>query len=221
MASVDVVKAGTLGELNPGLTGAVALLNPLALQLDGFLNFSLGPLQADLQAQLQANVSASASIALSIGDPLAAIRAAIAAVVQLQAAFSAALALGVPTPSFQASAQIQALAAANVALQVKLGLLDVLIQGSLQLRTKTFGLTGTLGAALAAGPAFLLSFDGISDNTPASAIGGMIQQKLSSALQDPGNPGVTLQPNQPISGVLILTSGSATFTAMGAILPTT
>jgi len=213
MAIIDPVASGTLGELNIGLAAAVGFINPLGAQLDALIGLGLSPLQVDLAAQFNAALAAQATLSLQVTDPLAAIRAALAAVIQLQAALTAALAL--PPLHLGLSAELSASAALAGALSAKIGGLRLLIAAALQVKIPAIRAAATLGAHLAAGPAIVLVFDGIADATPLATIGSLIQAKFAGGVTHDGN---TILPGDPVSGIMIITKGAAVFASLSAII---
>lgn len=212
MASVDEVAGGTLGEINVATQQLNIFLPALSAQIDAAIGLGLGPLKFDLSTQLSGALSAQASITASIGDPLAAIRAALLAVAQLQASLS--LALTLPPIQLTLSAELSATAALAGALQAKLGLIEGIISAALAIKLPAINFSEGLGSALGAGPAILLTFDGISDGTDMASIGNLIQAKLQGPVTFSGD---TIDPGDNVSGVLLLTTVSPVFTAMAQL----
>ena len=215
MATVDPVASGTLGQLNIGLTAAVAFLNPLGAQIDGMIAGGIGPFEAQLAAQLNAALSAQAALSIQVSDPLAAIRAALAAIIQLQAALTAALAL--PPLSLSIGAQVSAAAALSGALTAQLGPLRALIAAALQIKIPAIKAAADLAVSLGAGPAIVLVFDGIADFTTLATIGNEIQVLFNAGVVHGAN---VINPGDPVSGIIFLTKGPAVFAALQAIIQT-
>jgi hypothetical protein len=213
MALVTEVGGGTLGSFNVGLSASLGFLFPLSAQVDALLGVALGPLQVDLGIQLNAALALQATLVLEISDPLAALRLAIAAAAQLQAALTAALTL--PPVQLSLSAELSAAAALAGALTARIGGLKLLIAAALQVKIPAIKLASDLALAASAGPAIILSFDGIADGTNLAQIGGQIQSKFSSGVSfGPDSIG----PATPVSGVIIVTAGASVFASLGAIL---
>lgn len=212
MATVDEVAGGTLGSINSGLSQLNFFLPALSAQLDAAIGLGLGPLKFDLSSQLNASLAAQASITASIGNPLDSIRLALLAVAQLQAALSAALTF--PPIELSLSAELSATAALAAALSAKLGLLDGVIKAAIAVKIPAVNFSQVIGGSLDVGPAIMLTFDGISDSTSMAAIGNLIQSKLQAPVTFGGD---TINPSDPVSGVLILTTASPVFGAMAAL----
>jgi hypothetical protein len=75
-----------------------------------------------------------------------------------------------------------------------------------------------LGDALSAGPFICLAFDGITDLTDLQSIGSLIATKFSSPITFGPD---TINPGDPVSGVIILTTAGLAFTALGQLITTT
>lgn len=212
MATVDEIAGGTLGEINLGLSSANIFLPALSAQLDAAIGSGLGPLKFDLAVQLSGALAAQASIAISVGNPLDAIRQALMAVAQLQAALS--LALSLPPIQLTLSAELSATAALAGTLSAKLGLIEGIISAALAVKLPAISFIEGLGNALNVGPAILLAFDGISDGTSMSSVGGLLASKLNNPVTFGGD---TINPGDNVSGVLLLTTVSPVFTALAQI----
>jgi hypothetical protein len=210
MASVDEIAGGTLGELNTGLDQATVLLPALTAQIDAAIGLGLGPLKFDLGVQLNAALAATATLTLQVGNPLAALQAALAAVVQLQAAITASLAL--PPVQLSLGAELSAMAALAGTVSARLGAIEGIIQAALAAKLPAVQFLD--GLDLNVGPAILLGFDGISDGTQMSQIGNLIQNKLQAPVTFGGD---TIQPTDNVSGVLLLTTADPVFTVMAQI----
>lgn len=209
MAVVDEVASGTLGTLNTGLSALNISLPGLTAQLEAAIALGLGPLKFDLAAQLNAALTIQASVAFNIGNPLAAIQAALLAVAQLQAALQIALTL--PPIQISVSAELSAAASLAATLSARLGLIEGIISAALAVKIPITQLSLDLGGALSAGPAILLSFDGISDGTSMSGIGSLIAAKFASPVTFSGD---TINPGDPVSGMIIITKADAVFAAL-------
>lgn len=195
----SIVVAGTLGDINVAASAAAVILFPLSAQLDAMLSFALGPFQADLMAQLNATIAAQATLTLQIGDPTAALQLALSALAQLQAALSAALAL--PPINLSLSAELTAAAALVASIQVKLGLLDLLIKAALQIKFTALKFGADLQASLGAS-AVLITFSGSTLSVSGSDI---------KALFDSGVPTIG-SGDGPVSGIIIVAKTNAGFT---------
>lgn len=130
-----------LVDVNVGLSAAVSLIDPLAIQLEAALfgAFGLGPLQLDFQARLDAALSVSLNWNPS---------AQISALYNLAGAISAGLVI--PLPALNASAD----AAAD--LQLKIGGIQILLDAGLALITPAFDAVAAANAALNAGCGYLV-----------------------------------------------------------------
>lgn len=204
----------TLGQVNIGLAVGLGLMNPLLLQLDLFLTgqFGLGPFLADIQVQFSAAISAVLQLSIGISDPLAALRALLAALVQVQASLAVALSFPLPVVSIQASAQISAIASLSAALALKIGGIKALLAAGLAVKIPALQFVAEFAAALSAGPVHLLSFTG--DNLTIT--GAQIAAQFAAGL-GPSDP---IAPGEQVSGILIVTKDPAVFAALGAILKT-
>jgi hypothetical protein len=211
----DAYRAIHLIDFNVGAAAAVALLNPLGAQVDALLALGLGPFQALLAAQFNAALAASASLALTISDPLSALRAAIAAVAQLQAALSAALAL--PPIQLSLSAELTASAALAATLQGQLGGLQLLIRAALAIKIPAIQAAAQAYADLNVGPFFAIAFSGSSTAEVSSWLAGEVGSGGLTA------DSLTLPPTLPTFGVLIFAAASiaadaSAFAAFNAII---
>lgn len=218
--SINDVLSGSLGAANIGAAGAVGVLNPLAGQLDAAIAFGLGPLQADIAASLSAAVSLQASLTLQFTDPFSAIRSALQALIELQGSLTAALAL--PPVALSVSAELGAAAAVAAALTAKLGAIKALLDGAVAIKTPAVRLAADLAASLAVGPVVVLSFDGLnvsgSGGPPGATlqeVGNLIASRFSSPV---GSPAIL--PTNAVSGIIILTTSTAAFSALGTLIPT-
>lgn len=203
MATVTPVVGGTLGNINVGLAAAVAFLNPLGAQIDALISLGLGPFQLNLNAQLNAMIAVQVNLPL----PAVAIQGAIDAAASLVASLTVSLEL--PFPSIALSADISG----DISLQI--GGLDLLIEAALAIKIPAINAAAALSAALSAGPAILLTFDGISTATPMSAVGGLIASTFAGPITADA---VTIQPFQPVSGIIIVTTGASVYTSLSAIM---
>lgn len=214
MGLPDAYRAIDLLDFNVGAAAAVALLNPLGAQIDALLALGLGPFQALLAAQFNAALAATASLSLTIGDPLAALTLAIAAVAQLQAALTAALAL--PPIQLSLSAELTASAALALTLQGQLGGLQLLIKAALAIKIPAIQAAAALGASLNAGPFFAISFSDVQLQQVSSWLSGEVGSGGLNA------DSTTLLPTDITYGVLIfgsLPSAQAAFSAIISVPP--
>jgi hypothetical protein len=217
MALPDAYRAINLIDFNVAAAASVALLNPLAAQLDLMISLGLGPFQAALSAQLAAAVQASAALSLSfsIGDfsLVAQLQGLISALATLQAALAASLSLGLPPISLSIGAELTATLALAAALKLELSGIQLLIQAALRLTIPAIKLAASLTAALNVGPFYAISFSG----TTLDGVSSWLSNELSSAggLDADGN---FLARNQPdVFGVLLIgpdPSFSASFNAI-------
>lgn len=203
--------SGNLIDFNVGLAAAVGFINPLSAQLDALLAGGLGPFQADIAANLNASLAAQATLTLQVSDPLASLKLAIAAVAQLQAALTAALAF--PPVTLSVSAELVSSIALAGALSAKLGLIKALIQAALSVKLGAVKAAADLTAHLNAGPAFAFSFSGDTlGNT-----GTLIQGLFASGLSQGGN---TILPSEVVTGVVLLTKVPSVSASLSAIITT-
>lgn len=206
-ATPTIILAGTLGHINVAAAAAVAILNPLMFQLDFSLfgALGLGGLQFDLQAQLQAAIAAS----LNITTPLPSFLIALAGLAQIEAELR--LALTIP---FSLSVSVNASLIA--ALTARLGGIEAMIKASISLKIPAVQLLAEIEAAIGAGPAFLIAFDAHQPVTLADAGTGlslMFNQVLT-------NGTYTINPTDPVYGVVILTASPVVFASLGVLLRT-
>ena len=213
MALTDV-GSYTLGEINIGLAVGIGLMNPLLLQLDLFLTgqFGLGPFLAEVQVQFQAAISATLQLSIGISNPLQALQALLAALVQIQASIAVALAFPLPIVSIQASAQLSAIATLSGALALKIGGIKALLSAGLAVKIPALKFVGQISAALSAGPVHLLTFTG----DPLINAGAQIQSQFAAGL-GPSDP---IAPGTLVDGIIIVTKDPAVFNALGVILKT-
>ena len=213
MAVVDV-GSYTLGEVNIGLAVGIGLLNPLLLQLDLFLfgQFGLGPFLLDIQVQFQAAISATLQLSIGITDPLAALRALLAALIQLQASIAIALSFPLPMITIQAAAQLSAVASLAGSLSLKIGGIQALLAAGLAVKIPALQFVAKMAATLSAGPIHLLTFTG---DTLLNS-GAQIQTKFASGL-GPSDP---ITPGTLVDGIIIVCKDPIVFQALGVILKT-
>ena len=212
MATIDEIAGGTLGSINIGAATANIFLPSLSAQIDASIASGLGPAKFDASAQLNAALAAQATFTISALNPLDYIRQSLAAVVQLQASLTAALAL--PPLQISLSAELAATAALAGSLTAKLGILEGLISAALSVKNPAVKFSDGLGTALGVGPALLLAFDGISDGTTLASIGSLIQTKFASPISFAGN---TINPGDFAGGVIIVTKVAPVFTQLSIL----
>lgn len=203
------VTSGTLGQYNVGAAAAVGFLAPLSAQLDALLAVSLGPFQATLSAQLNGALAASAGLAIAISNPLASIQALLVALVSLQAALQAALALP-GLPSVQIGAQLSASLALSATLAAQLGGVRLAVQAAVAIKIPALRLAAELAASLNAGPAFAFSYTG-----QLGTVGSEISALYGVGLVDGAN---SITPTENVYGVTILSSVPSVQAALQAII---
>ena len=213
MATVDVILSGTIGEVNEGLGFATGALNPLAAQLDLSLSLGLSALQSNIRGSLSAAVGVNASLTVSFDDPLAALRASLFAAIELQASLTLALSLP-PLVLPEIALDLAASASLVASLSFQLGGIDLAIQGALAIKIPAQRLAADLNVALGLGPMVLLAFDGLADGTSMQDIGDLIATKFSSSLGTP-----QIDPPDPISGIIIITTATAAYAALNVVFP--
>ena len=215
MASITEVAGGSLFNVNFGAQDALDFIIPLGAQIDASLSIGLVSLKTDLSAQLNAALATQATLSLSISDPFSAIRDALAALAQLEAALSVALVL--PPVNLSLSAELSATAALAGSLSARLALIDGAISAALGVKIPATKFSLGLDDALSAGPFLCLAFDGITDLTNLQSIGSLIATKFASPITFGPN---TINPTDPVSGVIILTTAGPAFTALGQLITT-
>lgn len=191
------IRSATLGEFNVALVGALAVLNPLAAQIDALIAIGLGPFKLGLMAQ----VNASASLSLFIGaDIIARLNLLLTALAQLQATLSAEVFIGV-------SANIDI----DASLAIQVGLLELAIEAALGIKIPAIRLAASLAAQLAVGPVFALTTEG-----ELAPVGAEIASEFSSGLSADGN---TIPPTGVNTyGVYLLASDPSAILALQAII---
>lgn len=194
-------------DFNVGATAALAVLNPLAAQVDFALfgSLGIGAIQANLQAQLTAALKAQLDIGLNISNPYIGFQLALAGIAGLQAQIAAALSGAIPAVSIDATGQLAATAALAAILQVQIGGLQALIDGALKVKLPAVGLAADFAAKLQAGPITVLAWD---SETVANVV---TEIQTSVAPLYPANS----------YGILIITQASAAWSAMGYFFSTT
>lgn len=212
-ATIDDVLVGTVGAAIPGLSASVAVLNPLAAQLDAVIAFGLGPVQSDLSASLDASIGLQATLALTLTDPTANIRKAIQALFELLSVLQAALSL--PPVVLNVSAELGASAALSAALSAKLGAINQLLNAAIAVKIPAVRLAANLTSVLTTNGIVVESFDGLSDPTTLQQIGGLINTKFSG-----GVGAGAIAATDPVAGIIILTNSPLAFAALGAIIAT-
>ena len=217
MALPDAYRAISLLEFNVGAAASVALLNPLAAQLDAMIALGLGPFQLGLAAQFNAALAATAalSLTLSIGDfaLIANLKAAISALAQLQAALAAGLALGLPPISLGLTAELTLTASLAASMKIRLGAIQLLIQAALMVKIPAVKLAAQLSASLSVGPFFAVSFS----DTTLSAVSSWLAAEVSSGGLSADSQ--TLAPTQPgVFGVLLFGPNPSFSASFGAII---
>lgn len=215
MATVDEVAGGDLFNVNFGAQDAIDFIIPLGAQIDTALSVGLTSLKTDLGSQLNATLATQATLSLQISDPFQTIRDALAALSQLQAALAAALVL--PPVNLSLSAEIGATAALAGSLTARLASIDGAIAAALNVKIPAVKFSQGLGDALSAGPFICLAFDGITDATDLQTIGSLISTKFSSTISFGPN---SINPGDPVSGVIILTTAGSAYTALGQLITT-
>jgi hypothetical protein len=187
-ADINEIMTASLGGINVGLAAAAGVINPLAAQIDAGISLGLSPLQVDLAAQFDAAVS------LSITPPSLQLEAALAALIDLEASIRAALLM----PSITVGADVSA------AISAKIGMIQALIEGMIAIKIPALGIAAQMAAAMSAGTAVLLSFNGIADpQADLETIGGAIAAKFSAPIGDNSGP---ILPTDPVAGVIIPTA---------------
>jgi hypothetical protein len=214
-ATIDEIVTGNLLSINEGLGLAVGVLNPLAAQLDLSLSIGLSPLKSNISAALEAALGFNAALNIAFTDPFANIRAALEALIQLQASLSLALSLP-PLALPEISLEIGFTAELIASLSLQLGGLDLAIDAALAIKIPAVRLAADLNAALSAGPAVLLAFDGISDPTNMQTIGNLIATKFSSPV---GAFPDTIDPTDDIAGIMIITAAPSAYVGLEVIFP--
>jgi len=194
---ITSIRSATLGEFNVALVGALAVLNPLAAQIDALIAIGLGPFKLGLMAQ----VNASASLSLFIGaDLIARLNLLLTALAQLQATLSAEVFIGV-------SANISI----DASLAIQIGLLELAIEAALGIKIPAIRLAASIAADLAVGPVFALATEG-----ELAEVGGDINSEFSDGLSADGNDIPPTGVNT--YGVYLLASDPSAMLALQAII---
>jgi len=199
-------KSASLGQFNVGLAVALGFLNPLAIRLDALIAVGIGPFEALLAAQLNASLAAQATLAVQF-DPTANLRVLANALVQLQVALEAALAVDV---SVGIQAELNVVSDLAITLQIQLGGLQLAIEAVLAIKIPALALAAELQAKLSA-TVFGFSFE---DDSLATT-GGQIASLFSSGLVDGSN---SIGPGDPVGGVVLLGSAAFAIDAIFAII---
>ena len=213
MAYNGAIYAGSLLDINVAAAGSLAVLNPLLAQVDFavFGSLGIGTLQANLQSQLSAALQAQAGISLGISNPFAGFASALAGISVLQAQITQALAGAIPVVSFEATAQLSAIASFSAVLGAQIGGLEALIQGALAVKAPARSFAGQLSGALSAGPVFVVSFDGVSLSSAGSSIASDFSTGLSYGMNNIG-------PSDTAYGLVIVTKSVSAWGALQATL---
>jgi hypothetical protein len=222
MAATEVkeVIEGGLGDWNIGLTAAVGFINPLGAQLDAMIAANAA-FRSELAVQLDASLALQASLALSVTDPFAYIKSALQAIIELQAALTAALAL--PPIGLSIGAELGAAASLSAALSAKLAAL-LSIDAAIAIKIPAIRAAADMAAALSVGGIVALSFDGLNDDPPntLAEVGQLIKDKFAAGIGNTAAPPTdySIAPTKRVSGVIVVTDLSPTFDAMGSIMVT-
>lgn len=215
MAYNGAVFVGTLIDINIAAAGALAVLSPVLAQIDFtvFGSLGLGALQGNLQAQLSAALQAALQISTGIANPFAGFAAALAGIGVLQATITLALSGTIPAISLDVLAQLSALASFSATLGVQVGGLEALIQGAISVKGPAISFGGSLAAALAIGPVFVISWE----NIPMFTAGADINTDFSTGLSQGG---FSILPGESVYGVLLVTKTPGAWSAIQATLRT-
>ncbi len=201
--AVRALAGGTVGDVSFAASAAVALLRPLAAQIDVFLGTIVGPLQAEMRAQLTSSLELSAGV--SISNPLSQLKDLLTLVAQLKAA----LALGLAAPSVNLEASAHARAAA--ALRLKLSLLSGAVEAMLKFKTPALALAARLLAGFSAGGVALLDFE----SSELRTAGQELQQEFEAGI-DVGS--TSIDAGAPAYGFVLVTSSQQTHDALRLLL---
>ena len=215
MAYNGAVFAGSLADINEAAAAALAITGTLVAQVDFTLfgSLGLGALQANLSAQLSAALTASLNIGLGISNPYAGFAAALAGIAVLQATITLALSGTIPAVSLDIGVQLSALAAFAATLGVQIGGLEALIQAGLAAKLPAVSFNGSLAAALAVSPIFVISWE----NIPMFQAGANINADFGTGLSLGGN---FILPGENVYGVLIVTKSPSAWVGIQATLRT-
>lgn len=203
MGYTGVVYAKKLLDINVAASGALAVLNPLLLQVDFTLfgSLGIGALMAQLQAQLEA------SLAISLSLPTFDISATLAAIADLQASLSASL----TAPSLNVTADLDFVAQ----LQLQIGGLEALIQGALAVKIPAVQFAANLAASLSAGPVFALVFESETSPVSLASVGAAIAADFSAGLS---KDSAFIAPGEAVYGILLVTKGVSAWAALSATM---
>ena len=213
MAVVETVLVGSLGDVNVGLSAAVVLLQPLAIQIDAALALFLAPLEAELALALSVAVEIQVALSLGISLSLAAqLDLAVSLVASLSAAISAGASIGISV-AIELSAAIELAAA----LSVRLGALTVLVEAMIAIKIPAMRAAAELAAALSGPDIAVLAWNGTDPADPLTLSGaGTLIKNIFDA-------GITLgpvngpQPADNTLGVIIVGSAPSLSASFGVI----
>lgn len=206
MAYEGPIFAGTLGNINVRVAGALSVLNPLLLQIDLTLfgSLGIGSLLFGLQTELDAALDFQVQLGLTGLPNIAAILAAIAGL-------QASLVLGIGLPDVSLSLSSSLALSAGIAAQI--GGLSALVDAAVALKIPATTLAGQLEAALGAGPVFVVAWDGVS----LSSAGSSISADFSAGMTLGPN---SIAPSDITYGVLLVTKAPSAWVGMQALLLT-
>ena len=204
MAYDGTIFAGTLGQVNVGVAGAISVLNPLLLELDLALfgSLGLGALQFSLQAQLQALIQMQLDLGLALTGAFG-----------IEIILAAQIALSLPSLDLAASFSASAALAASISLQ--LGGIEAFVAAALALKIPATTLAAQLQASLGLGPLFVLAWENI---TLAGASAG-----ISADFNSPGGlvfDSNVITPLQSTYGVVLVTATPSVWVGLQGLLLT-
>lgn len=207
--AVHVVGSFPLGGINIAANASVALLSSLTAELDLMLfgSFGLGSFGADLS--LAFNASIEASLQLGAINPLAQIQLTLSALAQIEASFSAAINIGIPT--LQITAQISANIALQASLGLRLGGIQALIAAALAVKLPAVDFLAGLAANLSAGPVVVASWGFTSAPDTLANTGTQIDSLFHG-----GVGGIAA--HDPVYGVLLVTKSPSASVGISATL---
>lgn len=213
MADVQTVLIGSMGDVNVGAAAAIALLNPLAAQLDLAIAYFLGPLQLELELALKLAIDLQVSLSLGISLSLAAqLDLAVSLVASLSAAIAAGAGVGL---GISFAAEVGVAVELGIALGIRIGLLNVLLEAMLAIKIPAMRAAAEFAAALSGPDVAILIWNGTNPGDPLtlSQAGASIKTKFDAGLSL--GPITGPQPGDNTLGVVIVGSAPSLGASFG------
>lgn len=210
-ADVQTVLIGSMGDVNIGAAAAIALLNPLAAQLDLAIAYFLGPLQLELELALKLAIDLQVSLSLGISLSLALqLDLAVSLVASLSAAIAAGAGIG-----FSFAVELSVAVELGIALGIRIGLLNVLLEAMLAIKIPAMRAAAEFAAALSGPDVAILIWNGTNPGDPLtlSQAGASIKTKFDAGLSL--GPITGPQPGDNTLGVVIVGSAPSLGASFG------